>query len=56
MPQWQAGCGGGDWGNTRVQKPGSVILEAWRHEVSGARWLKQGPALYPAIGFVPERR
>ena len=57
MPQWQAECGqGGDWGNTRVQKPGSVILDAWRNEVSGARWLKQGPALFPAIGFVPDNR
>ena len=28
MPQWQAGCGGGDWGNTRVQKPGSLILDS----------------------------
>jgi hypothetical protein len=56
MPQWQAECGQGDWGNTRVQKPGSVILEAWRHEMSGARWLKQGPGLFPAIGFVPESR
>jgi len=56
MRQWQAGCGGGDWGNTRVQKPGSVILETWREEVNGVRWLKQGPALYPAIGFVPGAR
>jgi hypothetical protein len=56
MPQWQAECGGGDWGNTRVQKPGSLILEAWRHEMNGTRWLKQGPGLYPAIGFVPKGR
>ena len=56
MPQWQAGCGGGDWGNTRVQKPGSVILDAWRREMNGPRSLKQGPGLYPAIGFVPEGR
>jgi len=56
MPQWQAGCGGGDWGNTRVQKSGSLILDRWRRETSGPRWLKQGPGLYPAIGFVSEKR
>lgn len=56
MPQWQVACGGGDWGDTRMQKPGSVILDAWRREMSGPRWLKQGPELYPAIGFVPGER
>jgi hypothetical protein len=56
MPQWSAACGQGDWGNTRVQKPGSVVLERWRKETSGPRWLKQGPGLFPAIGFAPEPR
>ena len=56
MPQWQAGCGGGGWGDTRVQKSGSLILDGWRRETSGPRWLKQGPGLYPAIGFVSEKR
>jgi endo-1,3-beta-xylanase len=54
MPQWSAVCGQGDWGNTRVQKPGSVVLEPWRKETSGSRWLKQGPGLFRAIGFVGE--
>jgi hypothetical protein len=52
LPQWTAACGQGDWGDTRVQKPGSLILDAWRREVSGPRWLKQGPRRFPAIGFV----
>jgi endo-1,3-beta-xylanase len=57
MPQWRAECGqGGDRGDTRVQKPGSVILEAWRKEVEGPRWLRQGPGLFRAIGFVPASR
>ncbi|WP_341676537.1 glycosyl hydrolase [Niveibacterium sp. SC-1] len=54
MPQWQAACGNGaDWGNTRIQKPGSRILETWRKELENPRWLRQGPELYPAIGFTP---
>jgi hypothetical protein len=56
LPQWTAACGQGDWGDTRVQKPGSRVLEAWRDETRKPRWLKQGPGLFPAIGFVPEPR
>ena len=55
MPQWSAACGQGGWGNTRVQKPGSLVLERWLKETSGARWLKQGPGLFEAIGFTGER-
>ena len=54
MPQWTAACGQGGWGDTRVQKPGSAVLEAWKKDTSGPRWLKQGPGLFKAIGFVGE--
>ena len=56
MRQWGPQCGQRDWGDTRVQRRGSVILEAWRREVNGPRWLRQGPALFPAIGFAPGTR
>ncbi len=52
MPQWRnASCGNGtDWGDTRVQKPGSVLLEQWKATVSDKRFLHQGPALMRALG------
>lgn len=52
MPQWRnASCGNGtDWGDTRVQKPGSRLLDTWKKTVESPRWLRQGPALMRAIG------
>ncbi len=52
MPQWRnASCGNGvDWGDTRLQKPGSVLLEGWKKTVESPRYLRQGPALMRAIG------
>jgi hypothetical protein len=51
MPQWQAACGNGaDWGNTRIQKPGSRVIDQWKTEIAKPRWLVQGADLMKAIG------
>ncbi len=50
LPQWSdAACGNGtDWGDTRVHKPGSTILERWRATVAAPRFVRQGdPLLAP---------
>jgi len=57
QPMWSnVACGGGgDWGDTRVQAPGSRVLDRWQLTVTSERFINQGDALYKAIGFVPDR-
>jgi len=40
-----------DWGDTRVQAPGSTVLKAWQKTVRERRFLGAGQQLYKAIGF-----
>ena len=53
QPMWHdPSCkGGADWGDSRVQTPGSTVLKAWQETVRGRRFLGAGPQLYKAIGF-----
>lgn len=53
MPQWSdVMCGNGvDWGDTRVQREGSTMLQKWQHKVQSQRFLLQGPGTMKAMGF-----
>ena len=53
QPMWhEPSCKNGtDWGDSRVQAPGSTVLKAWQETVRGRHFLHAGPQLYKAIGF-----